>query len=236
MKALFVTGTDTAVGKSVVTGCLAKYLSLKGYSVITQKWIQTGCSLNFPSDIKLHLKIMNRNLNDMKERLSCIAPYVFNKAFSPHLASKIEHKRIDANKIIKGFKILSQRFDFIIVEGIGGALVPFNKKRLVIDIVKALDLPVLVVVDNKLGAINHTLLTVEALTARKIRVLGLVFNNRKRENKLILEDNPRIIKSLTKQRIFGALPRLATYQKLYEKFIPIAEKIFKQLSADGKMA
>lgn len=229
MKALFVSGTDTAVGKTVITGCLAKYLSLKGHNVITQKWIQTGCNSNFPSDIKSHLKIMERDINNMKERLSYIAPYVFNTACSPHLASKIENKRIDRNKIIKALKILSQRFDFVIVEGTGGALVPFNKKRLVIDIVKDLDLPVLVVAGNKLGAINHTLLTIEALALRKIKIFGLVFNELKKENKLILKDNPRIIRALTKQRIFGSLSREATYQKVYEKFIPIGERIFKLL-------
>jgi len=235
MKALFVTGTDTAVGKTVVTGCLAKYLSDKGYSVITQKWIQTGCNSNFSSDIKLHLKIMERNIDNIKGYVSYISPYVFESVCSPHLASKIENKRIDINKIIKSLETLSHRFDFIIVEGAGGALVPYNKRRLVIDIVKDLDLPVLVVIDNKLGAINHTLLTIEALTARKLKILGLVFNNRRCKDKLILENNPRIIKSFTKQRIFGILPKMATYPKLYEKFIPIGERIFRQLLRYGKL-
>lgn len=233
MRALFVTGTDTGVGKTVITGCLARYLFRKGYNVITQKWIQTGCNQNFPSDIKVHLKIMNHNLNDIKRYLPYVAPYVFNKAFSPHLASKMANKRISINKIMQSFKILSRRFDFVIVEGLGGVLVPLNEKRLVIDIVQQLDLSVLVVIGNKLGAINHTLLSIEALTLRKIKILGLVFNNLKRENKRILRDNPRIIKSLTKQRIFGVLPREATYQKLYEKFIPIGERISKLLLTYG---
>lgn len=236
MRALFVTGTDTGVGKTVITGCLAKYLSEKGHNVITQKWIQTGCNLNFPSDIELHLKIMNRNIDDIKEHIPCISPYVFKSACSPHLASKIENKIININKIKKSFEILSNRFDFIIIEGLGGPLVPYNKRRLVIDIVKDLDLPVLVVVENKLGAINHTLLTIEALNIRKIKILGLVFNNRKCENKPILEDNPRIIKALTKQKIFGTLPREVKHRKLYEKFIPIGDRIFKQLPTYERVA
>jgi dethiobiotin synthetase len=236
MKALFVTGTDTGVGKTVITGCLAKYLSEKGYNVITQKWIQTGSNSNSPSDIELHLKIMNRNIDDMKEYLSYALPYVFKSACSAHLASKIENKRININKIKKSFKILSNRFDFIIIEGLGGVLVPYNKRRLVIDIVKDLDLPVLVVVENKLGAINHTLLTIEVLNIRKIKIFGLVFNNRKCENKPILEDNPRIIKALTKQKIFGALPREIRHRKLYERFIPIGDRIFRQLPRYERVA
>lgn len=226
-QALFVTGTDTGAGKTVITGCLAKYLLEKGYNVITQKWIQTGCDPGVPSDIRLHLKIAGRDINDIKQYLPYIAPYAFKGAYSPHLASQAENKIININKIKTSFKILSHQFDFIIIEGLGGALVPYNKRRLVIDIVKDLDLPVLVVVENKLGAINHALLTIEALNTRKIKIFGIVFNNRKCQDKPILEDNPRIIKTLTKQRVFGVLPHEAGQRKLYEKFIPIGEKIFR---------
>lgn len=229
MKALFIAGTDTGVGKTIVTGCLAKYLSRRGYNVITQKWIQTGCASIFSSDIKVHLKFMGRSVDSLRENLGLTAPYIFKQVSSPHLAGCIENKKINADKIIKSFKLLSERFDFVIVEGTGGILVPFDKKHLVIDIVKELDLPVLIVAENRLGAINHTLLTVEGLVVRKIRILGLVFNNLKEKNKLILKDNPEIIGALTKQRIFGILPRQDSYQKIYEKFIPIGDRISKIL-------
>lgn len=229
MKALFVAGTDTGAGKTVVTGLLARYLSEKGYNVITQKWIQTGCASIRSSDIKQHLDLMGRRLNSIKEYLPHVCPYIFKAACSPHLACEIENRKINAGKIIKSFKFLSKRFDFVIVEGIGGALVPFDKGRLVIDIVKGLDLPVLVVAENKLGAINHSLLTVEALASRKIRMLGFVFNNIKRGNKVILKDNPGIISRLTKQRILGVLPRLGSHQKIYESFVPIGKKVLEAL-------
>ncbi|MDD5238125.1 MAG: dethiobiotin synthase [Candidatus Omnitrophica bacterium] len=228
-KAIFIAGTDTGVGKTIITGCLAKYLSEKGYRVITQKWIQTGCRSVLSSDIKLHLKLMRRDTGSIKELLHFILPYIFKTPCSPHLASRIENKKIHENKIIKSFKALSAKLDFVIVEGTGGALVPFNRNRLVIDIVKELDLAVLIVAENKLGAINHTLLTIEALTQRKIRILGLVFNNVKEKNKYILKDNPQIIKTLTKQKVFGILPSCDSYQLLYENFIPIGKKILREL-------
>ena len=143
--------------------------------------------------------------------------------------TKIEGRRISAGKIVKSFNFLSRHFDFVIVEGVGGAMVPFTDKRLVIDIVKELNVPVIIVAGNKLGAINHTLLTIEALRARKIKILGLVFNNMGKGDKLILEDNPRIIKALSGQIIFGTLPWEPSYKKLYKRFTPIGERIFKRL-------
>ena len=229
MKGIFVTGTDTEVGKTVITGLLGKYLLDKGYNVITQKWIQTGCPNTLASDVKLHLKIMRRDKNDLDGYTRFISPYVFKVPCSPHLASQIENKIINPDKIKKSFKLLSRYFDFTIAEGIGGVLVPFNKKSLVIDIVKELDLTVLVVAQNKLGAINHTLLTIEALEKRKIKILGIIFNNPKKEDKRILQDNPFIIKALANQKVFGILPWIEDYDRLYRRFIPMGNKIYKSL-------
>ena len=225
MKALFVAGTDTGVGKTVVTGCLARYLSESGRSVITQKWIQTGCDSKLASDIKVHLKFMGRNAGDVKQYLPYLAPYIFKTASSPHFASEREGRTIDVNKIMRSFEFLAARFDYVIVEGIGGALVPFNKKHLIIDMVSDLGLPVLVVAGNRLGAINHTLLTVESLASRGIKVPGIVFNDLKKGNRDILENNTKIIAGFTGKQVFGVLPRQDSREKLYKKFIPIGKKI-----------
>ena len=229
MKALFVVGTDTGVGKTMVAGCLAKYLKEKGAKVITQKWIQTGSGPKSFRDIDFHFKMMGYKMAKLKKYLPFIEPYVFKTSSSPHLAAKIEKRRINESVIIKSFKALSKEFDFIIIEGTGGALVPFNNKELIINIVKKLNLPVLVVSQNKLGAINHTLLTLEALKIRKIKNLGIIFSNLKGQNKRIIIDNPVIIKKLTGQRILGVLPWVKPAQELYNEFIPIAGKIMKGL-------
>lgn len=232
MRAIFVTGTDTGIGKTVICGCLARYILENGYTVITQKWIQTGCASRYSSDIKLHFKIMGQSPNYpyliSKTDKNHILPYLFKYPASAHLASKFENTSVNKNKIIKSFKILSCKFDFVIVEGIGGVLVPFNEKQFVIDIVKELSLPVILVVGNRLGAINQALLSIEALIRREIDILGLIFNNfKKKEDRNILKDNPRIVKVFSKQRIFGVLPYGSSYQKLYEAFIPIGDRILK---------
>ena len=223
MRGIFVTGTDTGVGKSVVTGLLGKYLREKGYHVVTQKWIQTGSSV--PADINLHLKIMGMFRGKIKDYRTCVCPYILKLSASPHLAAQAEQRKIHVAKIKKTFKTLFSNFDFVIVEGIGGVLVPLDKQRLVIDIAKELDLSILVVVQNKLGAINHALMTIEVLKNRKMKILGLIFNNLKGQKQLILKDNPEIIKKFTQQRVLGVLPWQNNFNLLYKKFLPITRKI-----------
>lgn len=225
MKAIFVTGTDTGVGKSIVTGLLAKYLREKGYKVITQKWVQTGSRI--PEDINLHLKIMGISKGAIKDYLDCACPYIFKLPASPHLAARAEKKKINIAKIKQSFKLLSSKFDFVIVEGVGGTLVPLDEKHLVIDIAAELKLPALIVAQNKLGSINHTLMTVEVLKHRKIEIAGIIFNNCKGQDKRILRDNPDIVRKLTEQNILGVLPWDKKFNLLYKKFLPIARKIIR---------
>ena len=229
MKAVFVTGTDTEVGKTVVCGLLGRYLLDKGYKVITQKWIQTGLA-DYPSDIATHLKIMKKTTDDIKADLAYVEPYNFDFPASPHLAANLEKKEIDAEKIKTSFKTLAEKFDFVIAEGIGGALVPFNEKNLVIDIAKELNLPVIIVAKNKLGAINHTLLTIEALKTRGMKILGIIFNSKcEKEDEIILKDNIRIIEKISGQKTLGNLPWLDYMDLLYEAFKSTGEKFFNQM-------
>lgn len=228
-KAIFVTGTDTGAGKTVITGLLARFLLDRGCKVVTQKWIETGC-IGFSKDIKMHLKIMNKDKSYIKDYLSSISSYAFKFPASPHLAAQKEGRKINSGKIKKDFRLLSNAFDFVIVEGTGGALVPFNSRQAVIDIVKDLDLPILLVSANRLGAINHTLLTLEALYARKMNVLGVMFNNFLQQNQEILTDNQRIIKSIANAEVFGALDWNTNYNKLYKDFVGVGEKIWKKIS------
>lgn len=229
MKAIFVTGTDTGVGKTVVTGLLGRYFLERGYNIATQKWVQSGRT---PSggDIDAHLKFMKKGRDYIKGYLRHMRPYSFKFPSSPHLASSLEGRRINANRIKKSFGALSKRFNFVIVEGIGGALVPFNNKGLIVDIAKDLRLPVLIVVGNRLGAINHTLLTVEAMKARGMRIIGAVFNEQAGSTEeVILADNIAIVRRFTGIKVLGALPRLKARDRLYNKFIPIGKNVMRGL-------
>jgi dethiobiotin synthetase len=234
MNAVLITGTDTEVGKTIVCGLLARYLLDKGYNAITQKWIQTGSS-GFPIDIAMHLKLMGKKKADIEKHLPLINPYTFTFAASPHLAAPSEKRKISATKIKNSFKSLTKQFDFVIVEATGGALVPYNHKNLIIDIAKDLKLSVIIVAKNKLGAINHTLLTIEAIKSRHMKIMGIAFNSSpKKENKIILRDNPKIIKTLSGEQVLGTLPWSKNPSLLYKAFIPIGDKILTQLSGKAQ--
>ncbi|MFH1519406.1 MAG: dethiobiotin synthase [Candidatus Omnitrophota bacterium] len=229
MSGIFVIGTDTGVGKTIVTGLLAKFLADQGYKVITQKWVEAG-SVGFSKDVSLHLKLLNKKKQELKNYLANISPYRFKFPSSPHLASSLEKRKISIERIKKNFKFLEKAFDFVVVEGVGGALVPLNKRKLVIDVAKELNLSVLVVVGNKLGAINHTLLTIEALKARKLKIAGIVFNNLKgKTSNIILKDNPKIIEAISGQKSSGSLPGTKDTDRLHKSFRKIGKKILSNL-------
>jgi len=192
MTSLFVCGTDTGVGKTIITGLLAKTFIDEGYSVITQKWVQTG-SKGFPQDIATHLKLMGKSKKYVDRLMDLVCPYVFKYPASPHLSAKLERKKIEVRKIKKAYKKLCDIFDIVIVEGVGGALVPLNDKTLLLDVVKELKIPVVLVVGNKLGAINHSLLTAEAIKKRGLKIVGVVFNEMERSGRKIKKDNADIV-------------------------------------------
>lgn len=228
MKIIFVAGTDTAVGKTVVTGLLARYLLEKGYRVVTQKWVQTG-GAEFLNDIDIHLQFMAKKRNNFSDEISLIMPYVFKFPASPHLAAYLEKKRISKLKIKMALSRLSKSFDFVIVEGTGGLLVPLSRKILLVDLIKELDLAVLLVAANKLGVINHALLSLEALRSRDIRTLGIIFNNLSKDtHRIILKDNPKIVSRLSKEVVLGVLPWRKNPHQLQKQFSRIGRKIISR--------
>lgn len=224
MKGLFITGTDTAVGKTVVCGLLAAHLRQAGARVVTQKWIQTGCS-GFSEDIETHLRFMGLERRELGVAENVVCPYTFPLAASPHLAAEAAGQTIDPEHIKACYLKLAERYDRVLVEGLGGVAVPYSRDSLVLDLVVDLELPVLVVVQNKLGAINHTLLTVEALQQRRLRTVGLVFNSCPGEDPRISQDNPRVVAELTGQPCLGTLPWQRDHRGLTNSFRPLGKAI-----------
>lgn len=237
MKAVFVTGTDTEVGKTLVCGLLAHYLNEKGLRVVTQKWIQTGSVDDIPEDISTHLCLMDRDISHIEAFRAEVCPYQFKMPASAHLASELEDLRIDPKRIRKSTQKLGRAFDRVVIEGIGGVLVPYSREGLVIDMVQTLDLPVVVVARNRLGGINHTLLTIEALQARGLKILGIVFNSCEYEDARIAQDNPEIVAELSGQRILGTLPWTKELYALHDAFEPIGDAIESEWNqASGAVA
>lgn len=169
-----VTGIDTGVGKSYCTGLLASYLFGQSASVTTMKLVQTGCS-GVAEDILLHRKLMNISLTeDDKEGLT--NPYVFAMPASPNLAAALDGKTIATTALDEAANKLKLRYQWLIVEGAGGLMVPLNDETLLIDYLATHEWPMILVTSPKLGSINHTRLSLEAIANRGMGLLGLVYN------------------------------------------------------------
>lgn len=169
-----ICGIDTSIGKSIVTGLLARHLLLKGKVVITQKLVQTGCE-GRPEDIVLHRKLMGAEWHSLdEEQLTC--PYCFAFPASPHLAAARAGTEIDPAVLTLATSRLSEQVDQLLIEGVGGLLVPLTRKLLLLDYLAEHNYPVILVTTPRLGSINHTLLSLEALKQRKMKLLGLACN------------------------------------------------------------
>jgi len=173
-RVIAILGVGTDVGKSVATGLLAAHLRGRGESVITQKPVQTGSS-GRPGDLLVHRRLMGGEWGpEDEEGLTC--PYCFPFPASPHLAARLAGQDLDPVRISRATKTLADRYQRVLFEGVGGLLVPLTESLLLLDYVRERGYPVLLVTRPYLGAVNHTLLALEAIRNREMRLLGLVVN------------------------------------------------------------
>ena len=174
-QAFFITGTDTGVGKTYVACKLIQQYVTLGYKVVGMKPVAAGCDLvdgEWINDDVLKLEAVS----NVKAPRALINPYSFKEAIAPHLAAEIAGVEVKLDVLINAFNELSKLADMVIVEGAGGFLVPINQQETLADFVIAINIPVMLVVGVKLGCINHTLLTIEAIKARNCRLHGWVAN------------------------------------------------------------
>lgn len=196
-RGIFITGTDTGVGKTYVAKGIARCLSGLGIDVGVMKPVETGCRMQrrrlMPADAVQLLKAAKA-----EDSLSLVNPYRFRRPLAPSVAAKLEGRKIDMRKIINAFSILSKRHDFMVVEGAGGIMVPIYKDYLFLDLAIDLGLPVLIIARPGLGTINHTLLTVSALRQREGAVIGIVINYAAKARQGLAEKtNPSVIERLS---------------------------------------
>lgn len=174
---VWVTGIDTDVGKTVATGFLARRLGAMGAAVITQKWVQTGVDSvsAVASDIVVHRRLMGLDLQAVDlDFTTC--PYRFKKACSPHLAARLEGGRIDPAVLQLATARLQVDYDWVLMEGAGGLLVPLNEDLTLLDYVASQGYAVALVTSGRLGSLNHTLLSLEALASRGLSLCYLLYN------------------------------------------------------------
>ncbi len=185
----FVSGIDTNIGKSYVTGWLAAEWNGQGIRTITQKLVQTG-NEKVSEDIEIHRRIMGCGLlADDLEGLTM--PEIYSYPCSPHLAAEIDSRPIDFEKISKATEALSEKYDAVLLEGAGGLMVPLTRDLLTIDYARNMSYPVILVTSGRLGSINHTLLSLEALKSRNMTLKALVFNDFPVEEDTRIADDTR---------------------------------------------
>lgn len=189
----FVSGIDTEIGKTYATGFLAKLWTEQGKKVITQKFIQTG-NADISEDIEKHREIMGQGwFQEDHDKLTM--PEIFSYPASPHLATRLDNREIDFQKIENATQTLAERFEIVLLEGAGGLMVPLTTSLLTIDYVAQHQFPVILVTSGRLGSINHTLLSLEALKSRGLKLKALVYNLKdESKDPLISKDTSNYLK------------------------------------------
>jgi dethiobiotin synthetase len=203
IQGIFITGTDTGVGKTFVGTGLAAALREQGIDVGVMKPAETGCKLRkgllVPRDA---LKLIRAGGVD--DPLDIVNPYRFHDPLAPAIAAEREGITIEIRRIVSAFRTLARKHDYMLAEGAGGIMVPLTSSHQYLDLARTLDLPVLVVARPGLGTINHTLLTVMALRSRRLRIAGIVINHRSKKNPGLAErTGPPVIERLSGVPIIG---------------------------------
>jgi dethiobiotin synthetase len=173
---VFITGTDTGVGKTLVTTALALCLKQRGISVGVMKPIETGYGAEGASRSDAARLYASAG---MTAPVECMSPYRFPDPLAPLDAARRAGTTIRTRKIVAAFRTLAARHELMLVEGAGGVLVPISQNMDMRDLIVQMGLPVLVVGRTAIGSVNHVLLTVEALKQRRIAVGGIVLNRTK---------------------------------------------------------
>ena len=203
---IFITGTDTEIGKTVVAGGLAAALKAAGINVGVMKPIASG-GVERKGRIVSEDAIFLKGAAQVDDALDLINPICLRHPLAPSVAAEIEGISIDLRQIDKAFAQLCQRHEFIVVEGVGGIAVPVCEEMLVANLAQRFQLPILVVARPNLGTINHTVLTVEFAISYSLEICGIVLNASQEESKGLAEEtNPKEIARLTNLPILGTVP------------------------------
>lgn len=198
-RGFFITGTDTQIGKTVVTFILGVLLQKKGFDIGVMKPIECGGDDAAFLKHSLHLKDHAFDMNP------CYAP----EPLSPHIAFKRQKRRIPIDWIIRSYQHLLDAHDLVLVEGAGGLLVPIRQNYLMVDLMKDLNLEIIVVARLGLGTINHTLLTIQEIRNRGLRLKGIIFNTNSPQRQGIPEQtNPAAIEKIGQVPVLGNIPFL----------------------------
>ena len=195
MRGIFVTGTGTGVGKTLIAAGLLRALRDSGVFALPVKPVQTGCpeiggKLSAP-DLEFSLKVSDLEPGEPLMDLMC--PFRYSPACSPHLAGRMTGVHPDVETVIGKMNQISDSCDFIVAEGAGGVLVPLNESENMLDLMVELGWQVVLVARGDLGTINHTLLSLAAIRNAGLRITAVVVNHLTEETSIVTIDNPLAI-------------------------------------------
>ena len=205
-KGYFITGTDTNVGKTIVTACLLTINHKRGIDTGVMKPIETGVDQTCSSDAKFLLTV-SKNQDPLEQ----VCPVRLKPTAAPLQAARITDQTLDINFILENFKKLQANHDQILVEGIGGLLVPLTSNYSVSDLIKDMNLPLIIVSRFSLGTINHTLLTVKAAQETGVQIAGIILNHSEDRPLSEIElGQASLIQELSNVTILGECPFLGS--------------------------
>ncbi|ERI08290.1 dethiobiotin synthase [Aneurinibacillus aneurinilyticus] len=209
--ALFVTGTDTGIGKTMITACLTALLARCEYDAVPYKPIQSG-GIRMGDTLIAEDVAFYQSIHPLPYGQDELCTYCMEPAVSPHLAAQQTKVFIDPDCIARQLQILRKNHDFVVVEGAGGLAVPLYESEQGIymtdDLITHLHLPLLLVTHPGLGTINHTVLTVKYAQAHGIPILGFIVNYMPQQPNSMERDNVRMISELTGLPVLGSFPQI----------------------------
>lgn len=211
-RSFFITGTDTEVGKTLVSGALILKLREAGLNSVGFKPVVAGTYID-SNNQKLSEDIETlRVASGLNPDEQSLCPYVLDEAAAPHIVAKRDAITLDATIILDAFNALAKDYESVLVEGAGGFLVPLNEQEDLGDVAQAMDLPVILVVGMRLGCINHALLTCEAIQSRQLTIAGWVANTLSIEMPF-LGENVQALKERIFAPFLGTIPSLPAQLK-----------------------
>jgi dethiobiotin synthetase len=205
---LFVTGTDTGVGKTLITAGLARAMRAQGIDVGVMKPVETGCPTRNRRLRPLDALTL-REAAQSRDALDLINPYRFRMPLAPMVAAERSGRRIDVGRLEERFARLADRHSVVLVEGAGGPLVPITDELSFLDLAIRLKLPLLIVIGSRLGAINHARLTVEAALAARVPVAGAILNHFHVDRSAARTTNLAALRRLLPVPLLGEVPHLS---------------------------
>jgi dethiobiotin synthetase len=229
MRGFFFTGTDTGVGKTLIAGAIAKALTGAGKRVGVMKPLESGCQRadgQLVAEDALFLKKMSGTADDF----ALICPYALARPLAPGIAAEKEQVAISLETIATAFACIAARHDLVLVEGAGGLMVPVTQEHLMVDLIRLLGLPLIIVARTALGTINHTLLTVKQAQQEGLAVRGVILNKTSPEPDESEETNPEVIERFSGVRLLGVVPYIDNEARQDPAFLSSLARSFIDLS------